>query len=118
MFISHREALWGTKTFGLITADISRKLLPPQRESIFSMNALSESNVRNRSHGLALILIAVTAVWAMPRNACAQLYIAQQGAGERSGVVREYDAATGDAINANFITGLNYPFGLAVKDSK
>ena len=80
------------------------------------MNAPSESNVRTRSYGLALILIAVTAVWAIPRNACAQLYIAQQGAGERSGVVREYDASTGAVINAKFITGLQQPVALALSD--
>jgi hypothetical protein len=65
---------------------------------------------------IALILIAVTAVWAIPRNACAQLYIAQQGAGERSGVVREYDASTGAVINARFITGLQQPVALALSD--
>jgi hypothetical protein len=82
------------------------------------MNALRKCNVRDRSHGLILILIAATAVWAIPRNACAQLDISQEGAAERSGLVRKYDAATRHPINANFITGLDYPFGLTVKATK
>jgi WD40 repeat protein len=35
-------------------------------------------------------------------------------AGYNSGTVGEYDATTGAVINANFITGLSYPTGLAV----
>jgi hypothetical protein len=38
----------------------------------------------------------------MPSNARAQLYVAQAG----NNTVGEYDATTGAAINANFITGL------------
>ena len=38
------------------------------------------------------------------------LFVANFG----SGTVGEYDATTGAAINANFITGLNRPVGLAL----
>jgi len=34
------------------------------------------------------------------------------------GTVGEYDANTGKAVNASFITGLNEPTGLAVKSAK
>jgi len=34
-----------------------------------------------------------------------------------SGTVGEYDATTGDAINANFIMGLTEPVGIAVKSA-
>ena len=44
-------------------------------------------------------------------NAHAQLYI---GSGAVPGVVGEYNPKTGRTINANFITGLEYPSGLAV----
>ena len=35
-----------------------------------------------------------------------------------SGTVGKYDATTGEAINANFITGLQFPTGLAVKSAR
>jgi DNA-binding beta-propeller fold protein YncE len=56
-------------------------------------------------------LTAFAALWAMPRNACAQLYVAQTNAN----IVSEYDAKTGAVINANFIMGLNAPTAVAVK---
>jgi len=36
----------------------------------------------------------------------------------QSGTVGKYDANTGEAINANFITGLQSPTGLAAKSAK
>ena len=42
------------------------------------------------------------------------LFVADDG----NGAVGEYDAKTGAAINASFITGLTDPFGLAVKSAK
>jgi DNA-binding beta-propeller fold protein YncE len=36
-------------------------------------------------------------------------------ANELSGTVGKYNATTGKAINANFITGLKAPIGIAVK---
>ena len=43
-----------------------------------------------------------------------KLFVANFG----SATVGEYDAKTGVAINASFITGLNNPVGLAVKIAK
>ena len=60
-------------------------------------------------------LIAIAGLWRMPRNAHAQLYVIR---GSKTGIVSEYDAKTGVAINASFITGLTDPFGLAVKSAK
>ena len=62
-------------------------------------------------------LIAIAALWAMPRTAHAQLYVAQLTSFP-IGVVDKYDAKTGAAINASFITGLTDPFGVAVKSAK
>ena len=59
-------------------------------------------------------LIAAAALWAMPKNARAQLYVTESTGPGVIGVVGEYDATTGAAINASFITGLRNPFGLAV----
>jgi hypothetical protein len=42
------------------------------------------------------------------------LFVANQG----SGTVDEYDATTGAAINVPFITGLSFPFDVAVKSAK
>src|SRR5947209_10520021 len=36
--------------------------------------------------------------------------------GTNNSVIREFDATTGASINANFITGLNVAYGLAVDD--
>jgi WD40 repeat protein len=47
---------------------------------------------------------------AMPRRAEAQVYVSQP----ESGVVSEYDLATGKLINANFITGLNTPNAMVI----
>ena len=54
-------------------------------------------------------------IWAMPRNVNAQLYVTNRAAGG-NGLVREYNATTGTAISATFITGLTneIDFGLAV----
>jgi DNA-binding beta-propeller fold protein YncE len=68
------------------------------------------SNWRPLSRALYTFLIAIAALWGMPRNACAQLYVSQA----EIGVVSEYDATTGAVINANFITGVGSPFGLAL----
>src|SRR6266849_456541 len=62
---------------------------------------------------LCTLLLCIAALWAMPRNAHAQLYVSQY-VGASSGSVGEYNASTGAAINANLITGLNTPTGLVV----
>jgi 6-phosphogluconolactonase (cycloisomerase 2 family) len=60
-------------------------------------------------------LIGIAALWAAPRNARAQLYVTNRPGGG-AGVVSEYDAQTGDLINANFITGLHNPLALALRE--
>jgi hypothetical protein len=44
--------------------------------------------------------------------------VASLGGTAGGGRVGKYDAKTGEAIKAEFITGLNLPFGLAVKSAK
>jgi hypothetical protein len=56
------------------------------------------------------LLLGVLALWAMPRSAHAQLYASQS----TTNTVGKYDANTGAAINANFITVLSGPMGLAL----
>jgi hypothetical protein len=76
------------------------------------MKTTLTSNWRPLLRAFYPFLIAIAALWAMPRTARAQLYVTQGGTG---GIVSKYNATTGAAINANFITGLITPVGLAVK---
>ena len=78
------------------------------------MKTTLTSNWRPLLRVLYAFLIAAAALWAMPRNACAQLYVTEFAGSPLIGVVGKYDAKTGAAINASFITGLNGPAGLAV----
>jgi DNA-binding beta-propeller fold protein YncE len=75
------------------------------------MSTLNTSNWRPLSRAFYAFLVAIAALWAMPRNAGAQLYITQAG-----GLVSEYNANTGNLIKAKFIKGLYVPVGLAVSD--
>ena len=63
-------------------------------------------------------LIAIAVLWAVLRNARAQLYVSSRPEGGLFGVVSEYNATTGEVIKANFITGLGNPEGIAVKSAK
>ena len=58
---------------------------------------------------LSTALIGIAALWSMPRNAHAQVYVVQYGS---NGSVGEYNVTTGGA-NPNFITGLDFPYGIA-----
>ena len=78
------------------------------------MKTTLTSNWRPLLRALCPFLIAAAALWAMPKNARAQLYVTEFPQGGAIGVVGKYDATTGAAINATFITGLNRPGGLAV----
>jgi hypothetical protein len=69
------------------------------------------SNLRPLLRAAYLFPIVIAALWAMPRNARAQLYVTQAG-----GLVSEYNATTGKLIKAKFIKGLYVPVGLAVSD--
>lgn len=75
------------------------------------------SNGRPVCRALCTLLLCFAALWAVPRSARAQLYV-NQDANPSSQLVAsgvgEYNAATGAAINANFISGLNEPLALAV----
>jgi hypothetical protein len=70
------------------------------------MRTRSPSNLRPLLRALYASLIAFATLWAMPRNAHAQLYVVQQGAG----IVSEYHVITGDIIKARFIAVFNAGF--------
>ena len=76
-----------------------------------TMKTIITSNWRPPHRALFTLLLGIAALWAMPRSARAQvLYVSLNGAN----IVGEYDATSGAAINANLITGLNLPRGLAL----
>jgi PEP-CTERM motif-containing protein len=69
------------------------------------------SNSRPLPRALGTLLLCIAALWAMPASARAQvLFVGHQG----DSIVGEYDATSGAAINASFITGVNRPAGLAL----
>jgi DNA-binding beta-propeller fold protein YncE len=74
------------------------------------MHTSIPSNWRPLLRALYAFLITIAVLWAMPRNAHAQLYVTQFTGNS----VSEYDTKTGALINASFITGLNGPIGLAL----
>jgi hypothetical protein len=78
------------------------------------MHTSTISNWRPLSRALYALLIAIAAVWEMPRNARAQLYVSQLV----PGTVGTYNAKTGVAINASFITGLSWPVCLALRGNQ
>jgi hypothetical protein len=57
-----------------------------------------------------MVLIGISALWAIPEITHAQLYVGQDGTGS----IGEYNATTGTAINASLITRLSYPSALAL----
>ena len=80
------------------------------------MNSSITSAYRPLLRAVSAFLIAIAALAAMPGNAHAQLYVTQLVGFGPAGIVSEYDAhSAGTVINANFVTGLNAPVGLAVK---
>jgi hypothetical protein len=76
------------------------------------MKSSITSNLRPLLRAFQAFLVAIAGLWPMPRNAHAQLYVIRDS---KTGIVSEYDAKTGEVINANFITGLSRPVALAVK---
>jgi DNA-binding beta-propeller fold protein YncE len=74
------------------------------------MKTITTSNWRPQCRILWTLLLGITALWAMSRSAHAQLYVSQSA----TNTVGKYDTTTGAVINANFITGLSGPSGLAV----
>jgi DNA-binding beta-propeller fold protein YncE len=75
------------------------------------MKSSITSNLRPLLRAFQAFLVAIAGLWPMPRNAHAQLYVIRDS---KTGIVSEYDAKTGEVINANFITGLSRPVALAV----
>jgi hypothetical protein len=67
------------------------------------------SNCGPLRRALCTLLLSIAAFWAMPRSACAQIYVSQGNF-----KVGAYDATTGVAINASFITGLSEAGGLVL----
>ena len=65
------------------------------------MNTSVTSNWRLLSRVLYLFLIAVATLWAMPRNARAQLYVSQ---GQEFNSVAEYDVNTGVLMTPTLIS--------------
>ena len=63
------------------------------------MKRIVTSNWGQLRRALCILFIGVAALWAVPRNARAQLYVSQF-----NGSVGEYDATTGAVPNANFIS--------------
>ena len=80
------------------------------------MKSSITSNWRPLLRALYPFLIAVAVLWAMPRNAQAQILYVTNRPGSGAVVVSKYNAITGALINANFITGLSNhnDIGLAV----
>jgi hypothetical protein len=74
------------------------------RISIFFFSILAGPFAR----GLGSFFLA-TLVWSVPARTQGQLYVSEVG-----NKVGEYNASSGAVINANFITGLSNPLGLAL----
>ena len=68
------------------------------------MKASATLNWRPLLRASYAFFIGIAALWAMPRNAAAQLYVTQSTLpGEELGGVSEYDANTGVVMRASFI---------------
>src|SRR5437016_400093 len=63
-----------------------------------------------KSRVLAGLFLSAIALCILSNSARAQLYVSQQG----NGTVGKYDATTGAAVNASFITGTYFPVSLAL----
>jgi hypothetical protein len=76
------------------------------------MNHSTTSNWRSLLRAFYALLIAIAALLALPRNARAEIYVANLPK-DSTGVVSAY-TESGGLIKANFITGLDSPGALAV----
>src|SRR5271166_6737806 len=77
--------------------------------AVTAIFAVLKSNSWVPYRALSMLLVGMAALWAIPRSARGQIYVSNGF--DRVG---KYDATTGAAINANFITGLSQPTGLAL----
>jgi hypothetical protein len=76
------------------------------------------SNWRPLSRALSAFLVAIVALWAVPRNAHAQLYVTQiTDPALGHGIVSKYDSTSGQLIKYDFIQGLRGPSSLALSDN-
>jgi hypothetical protein len=66
------------------------------------MKSRIASNLKPLLSAFYAFLIAIAALWAMPRTAHAQLYVINKPGGGAQ-VVSKYNATTGALINASFI---------------
>ena len=85
--------------------------VPAEPRQNKAMKTTLTSNWRPLLRAFYPFLIAAAALWAMPKNARAQLYVTELPGGGDIGVVGKYDAKTGAAISPSFITGLSEPEG-------
>jgi hypothetical protein len=74
------------------------------------MKTITRSNSSRLRRAVCTLLLGITALWAMPSRAHAQIYVSELS----TNTVGEYDATTGAPINANLITGVIQPEGLLV----
>jgi hypothetical protein len=70
------------------------------------MQTSAESIRRPLRRALFTLLLCIAALWAIPRNAQAQLYVVNQTSPVWGSTVGKYDAYTGAVINAKLITEL------------
>jgi hypothetical protein len=77
-----------------------------------TMKTIITSNWRPLHRALWAVFLCIASFWAMPRNACAQIYVSQGNY-----KVGAYNATTGKAINASFITGLSGAGGIVSGNS-
>lgn len=71
------------------------------------MKSSTRSNLRPLLCAFYPFLIAIAMLWAIPRDAGAQILYVTSRPGSGAVVVSKYNAITGALINANFITGLS-----------
>ena len=68
------------------------------------------TNWRPLRRALCTAVLGIAALWALPNNARAQLYVGQR----MTGIVSKFDATTGIVINTDFIDNNAPPYGLAL----
>ena len=89
----------------------SERLVPPMFAALI-MKTIITSNWRPLlGRALCTLLLGIAALWVMPRDARAQLLFVGQGSPAQQ--VGEYNLSTG-AFNPSLITGLSFPYALAV----
>ena len=70
-----------------------------------------KTTIRTLYNSLLIIFLGTL----LAKQAHGQIYVNYNG---NSGLIGEYDAATGATINASLVSGLNYPYAIAVSGGK